>query len=125
MGINVWTTMGFENRNFQNETAHKPEQKGAVTEENSVQNSATVRTYVPAEGIKADLGIYIPVSQFTQTASLKETLKYLQAHAKEKRKRYVLGELWESLGDYDGEDDYSGELVDFEIDSGIKNIFAA
>lgn len=125
MGINVWTTMGFENRNFQGGTAQKSEHKGAVTEENSVQISQSAKTYVHAEGVKTDLGIYMPVSQFTQTASLKETLKYLQAHAKDKRKRYILGELWESLGDYEGEDDYSGELVDFEINFGLKNIFAA
>ena len=124
MGINVWTSMGFENRNFQNGTAQKTEQNSAKPEEKPAQISQSVKMYVPAEGFKTDLNIYIPV-QFTDNGSLKETLKYLQAHAKDKRKHYILGELWESLGDYEGEDDYCGELVDFEIDSEIKNIFAA
>ena len=74
MGINVWTTMGFENRNFQNGTAQKTEQNSAKPEEKPAQISQSVKMYVPAEGFKTDLNIYIPV-QFTDNGSLKETLK--------------------------------------------------
>ena len=120
--LNVSTTMGFENRNFQNGTAQKSEQKGAVAEENSVQSLSSVKPYLQAEEFKTDLNIYIPAVLFTQSGSLKETLKYLQSHAKDKRKQHILGELWESIVEYEGEEDYCGELVDFVIDSELEDI---
>ena len=55
--------------------------------------------------------------------SLKETLKYVKNNSvKKQKKTFILGELKERL---DLNQEYSGELLNFEIDSSIKNIFAA
>ena len=63
-------------------------------------------------------------AQVTLNNSLKETLNYLKAHANDKRKKeYILGDLWQNLSE--NEDTYQGELVDFVIDTSLKNIFAA
>ena len=51
-------------------------------------------------------------------------MKYLKSQANKKQaKEPVLGELWNLFSKEEIE--YNGELVDFEIDSKAKNIFAA
>ena len=55
--------------------------------------------------------------------SLKETLKYVKNNSvKKQKKTFILGELKERL---DLNQEYSGELLNFELDASIKNIFAA
>lgn len=61
-------------------------------------------------------------TQITLNNSLKETLKYLSS--KKSSKKHILGELWEEYEQTD-KSVYDGELLDFEIDKNIKNIFAA
>ena len=124
MGINVSTSMGFENRNFLRDTARQILQQNGAKEENA--NEIVQKISYPVYNSAAEaLNSYRAATQITLNKSLKETLKYLQAHAQDRKKQYVLGELWEMLGDYDSEDKYQGELVDFEIDYNLKNIFAA
>jgi hypothetical protein len=56
---------------------------------------------------------------------MKETLKYLKSQANKKvNKEPVLGELW-NLFELKAETIYTGELIDFEIDTSARNIFAA
>lgn len=68
-------------------------------------------------------------TQITINNSLKETLKYLKAHANRRvKKEYVLGDLWNIFSannDASEKNPYKGELYDFEIDKNAKNIFAA
>lgn len=68
-------------------------------------------------------------TQITINNSLKETLKYLKAHAKRRvKKEYVLGDLWNIFSannDASEKNPYKGELYDFEIDKNAKNIFVA
>ena len=69
------------------------------------------------------LAIIKASSQISINDSLKETLKYLKSHANKRvAKTPVLGELW---GRLENEQEYKGELIEFEIDSSIENIFAA
>ena len=56
---------------------------------------------------------------------MKETLKYLKEHATKKTvKEPIFGELWELLNSNE-KVAYEGELLDFEIDNSVKNIFIA
>ena len=58
-------------------------------------------------------------------SSLKESLRYIKNNsAKKEKKTYVLGEL-KVLLDENSKKEYTGELLNIEIDSSIKNIFAA
>ena len=121
MGISVLTSMGFENRDFLKNTAKQILQKSGADEkaaDSIVKNQITVEY-----GKTAEAKIYGMSAQITLNNSLKETLRYLQAHANDRRKKYVLGELWEKFSEQ--EDTYHGELVDFEVDYNLKNIFAA
>ena len=69
------------------------------------------------------LAIIKASSQITQNTTLKETLKYLKSQANKKvQKQAILGELWDTIKN---EEKYEGELLEFEIDSNAKNIFAA
>ena len=79
--------------------------------------------------INPELSVLKASTQITLNNSLKETLKYLRAHAYKKvQKQYVLGTLWEIFSannEASEKNPYKGELVDFEIDKNAKNIFAA
>ena len=124
MGINVWTSMGFKNRSFQG-GAMKNSSHDSDAEPEKTSETSSEKNYQTTDNIWEDSNTYFYVNQVVLSNTLSETLKYIQTHAYDKRKRYVLGELWDSLGDYDNEDDYKGELIDFEPDSSIKNIFVA
>lgn len=123
MGINVSTSMGFENRDFIREKAKQILQKNG-TEEKIADGIAKKMAYYTSANRDAGLSILAASSQITLNSSLKETLRYLNAHANDKRKQYVLGELWDKLGKYQDENT-NGELIDFEIDYNSENIFAA
>jgi len=120
MGINVSTSMGFENRDFLRRSAKQILQKGGADEKTA---EAIINTNIADYDNLTESNIYKASAQITLNKSLKETLKYLQAHANDKRKKYVLGELWEKLEEQSSI--YQGELVDFEVDFNLKNIFAA
>lgn len=124
MGINVSTSTGFENQSMLRDTAKNIlRQKGV--EQNKAQDIAEKINIFEYGSGNAVLNAS---AQITLNNSLKETLKYLQAHANDKRKKYVLGELWQMFTDSqnsDGDNSYNGELIDFEVDSNVKNIFAA
>ena len=124
MGINVTTSMGFENRDFLRDTAKQLLKKGGANEENASEIVQRM-VYPDVELESRELSAYRAAAQITLNNSLKETLKYLQAHANDRKKQHMLGDLWGLLGDYDSEDNYNGELVDFEIDYNSENIFAA
>lgn len=124
MGINVSTTMGFENRNFLRNAAKEILQKSGADSEKA-SDIAQKAIFASSDfASSTELNVIKASAQITQNKSLKETLKYLQAHANDKRKKYVLGELWQQF-DENEEDNYQGELIDFEIDTNLKNIFAA
>lgn len=122
MGINVSTSMGFENREFLRNTAKNILQKSGAeihTAEEVVKN-----VVFDNENSSAGLSVLKASTQVTLNKSLKETLNYLKSHANDKRKKeYVLGDLWQTLTD--NNDSYNGELVDFVVDANLKNIFAA
>ena len=127
MGINVSTAMGFENREFLKNAAKEILQKGGAQPEKASE-IAQKAVFSSDLGATSNLSVLTASTQITLNNSLRETLKYLQAHAKDKRKKYVLGDLWEMLGEakFSGEENsYKGDLLDFEIDSNTKNIFAA
>ena len=120
MGINVSTSMSFENRDFLRRSAKQILQKGGADEKTA---EAIINTKIADYDNLTESNVYKASAQITLNKSLKETLKYLQAHANDKRKKYVLGELWEKLEEQSST--YQGELVDFEVDFNLKNIFAA
>ena len=123
MGINVSTSMGFENRQFLKNTAKEILQKNGA-EPDKAQEVAQKAIFAGSDFVSStELNTLKASTQITLNNSLKETLKYLKAHANDKRKKYVLGELWEQIDK--NTDNYNGELIDFEIDDNLKNIFAA
>ena len=75
-----------------------------------------------ANYLNPQLAIIKASSQITQNSKLKDTFKYLKSQAaKKSKKEPVLGELWGILNEKEFE--YTGELVDFVIDTNTKNIF--
>ena len=122
MGINVSTSMGFENREFLKNTAKDILQKKGLDSKFAEKTAQQVMY----EFVEDSTGTTVlkASTQVTLNKSLSETLNYLKAHANDKRKKeYILGELWQTLSG--GDEKYQGELVDFEIDYNSKNIFAA
>ncbi len=122
MGINVSTSMGFENREFLKNAAKDILQKKGLDSKSAEKTAQQVRY----EFVEDSLGSTVlkASTQVTLNKSLSETLNYLKAHAKDKRKKeYILGELWQALPDSNTK--YQGELVDLVIDYNSKNIFAA
>lgn len=125
MGINVSTSMGFENREFLKNAAKEILQKSGATQEQASELTQKA-IFASSDFVSStELNSLKAATQISLNKSLKETLKYLQAHANDKRKKYVLGELWEQINNTEDNDDYQGELIDFEIDNNLKNIFAA
>ena len=123
MGINVSTSMGFENRGFMKNTAKNILQKNGVNSKDAERISSNV-IYDFVEDSSTGLMVLKASTQVTVNNSLKQTLNYLKAHANEKRKKeYVFGELWDTLST--AKYKYQGELVNFNVDYSEKNIFAA
>lgn len=124
MNFNITSTMNnsqFENKeNLRQAAKNILNRKGASTEST---NKILEQTIFSDYNRRAEIDILKLSSQITMNESLKETLKYLKTKNKEKtNKKVILGELWNSIN---SEEDYSGELVDFVIDSSLKNIFVA
>ena len=123
MGINVSTSMGFENRDFMKRTAEQILKKSGADKDNAEQ---IVRNINYSQDTARDINtsIFAASAQITLNKSLKETLRYLQAHANDKRKQYILGELWNQFSS-SNEKSYKGELINFEVNYNALNIFAA
>lgn len=124
MSINVSTSMSFENRDFLKQAAKEILQKNGASPK-VASNIAQNAVFASSDFVSStEFNAMKAATQITLNKSLKETLKYLQAHANDKRKKYVLGELWE-IFDKNEEENYNGELIDFELDDNLTNIFAA
>lgn len=128
MGINITHTMNnfqFENRENLKQTAKKILNKQNATSETMQKIIDKTVFSMPEPYQNPQLAIIKASSQITLNNSLKETLKYLKSHANKKQtKEPVLGELWNIMNKKE-DNEYNGELLDFEIDSSAKNIFAA
>ena len=126
MGLNVTHTMNgfqFENReNLRNAAKNILNKQGASAESTQKVLEQTIFQKETFQSPK--LTVLKASTQITLNDSLKETLKYLknQAH-KKNSKQPILGELWNIVNG--SENSYDGELIDFEIDSSVKNIFIA
>lgn len=132
MGINITHTMDllqFENKENLRNTAKNILNKNGASEE-AAQKIVEKTIFDADKQIKElysnpQLAVIKASSQITMNNTLKETLKYLKSHANQKiTKEPVLGELWEKLNSAN-EDNYKGELLDFQIDDTAVNIFAA
>ena len=125
MSINITHTMNsfqFESReNLRNAAKNILNRQGASTE---ATNKILEQAIFSAKNSNAQFDILKASSQITLNESLKETIKYLKTKANKKtKKKHIIGELWNIISKE--EISYEGELVDFVIDSSLKNIFAA
>ena len=124
MGMNITHTMNsfqFENREHLRNTARDILNRKAPEKvaENITQKALNANSVYH----NPQLAIIKASSQISMNNSLKETLKYLRSQANQKEnKKHILGELWDTIKD---ETEYTGELLDFEINIYAKNIFAA
>ena len=130
MGLNVTHTLGsfqFENRENLRNTAKDILQKQGASNEN--MQRILDKTIFDSDGkiySNSQLAVIKASTQISLNNSLKETLKYLKNHASKKtRKEYAFGEIWNLINNEDITEEYKGELIDFEVDENITNIFAA
>ncbi len=126
MALNITQTMNsfqFESRdNLRNAARNILSRQGVSGE---AAHKFVEQTIFTNGSYSPQLSIIKASSQITLNNSMKETLKYLKSHANRKvNKEPVLGELWNLL-ELKEEKAYEGELIDFEIDSSARNIFAA
>ena len=130
MGLNVTHTLGsfqFENRENLRNTAKDILQKQGASHEN--MQRILDKTIFDSDGrlySNSQLAVIKASTQMSLNTSLKETLKYLKNHASKKtRKEYAFGEIWNLINNEDITEEYQGELIDFEVDENVTNIFAA
>lgn len=131
MSMNITHTMNtfnFESReNLRNAAKDILNRQGASNESLQKIVDQTIfesKQNAVMNSLNPQLAIIKASSQITMNNSMKETLKYLRSQAiKKAKKEAILGELWDMIAENDN--DYTGELVDFVIDSKTKNIFAA
>ncbi len=123
MGLNVSTTMGFENRDFLRNAAREILQRSGASKEASskiIDTAIFDKKYVSSQ---AD--VFQASAQISFSKSLNETLKYLKSHAMKKEvKTPKFGELWDSLNSAKN-DSKDCELFEFVLDDYAENIFAA
>lgn len=126
MGLNITHTMNnsqFENRENLRNAAKKILNKQSASAE-ATQKIIEKTIFSNNTLSNTQLSIIKASAQISLSNSMKETLRYLNSNANKKtRKTYTFGELW-NIVDEDKKS-YEGELVDFVIDSSIKNIFEA
>lgn len=134
MGFNVSMSMGYQLENkdslkqiaaeILNKSTAQSDICSKIIEQTTSANKELTDIYTQPQ-----LSIMKASTQISLNNSLKETIKYLRTHAKEKRiKQPVFGELWAicaSTNDNSEENPYRDELYDFQIDNDVKNIFAA
>ena len=131
MGFNITQAMNssqYENReNLRNAVRNILNKQGASTEASQKVMDKTIfdNAYQLSNVYSPQLAIIKASSQISANGTLKETLKYLKEHATKKTvKEPIFGELWELLNSNE-KVAYEGELLDFEIDNSVKNIFIA
>ncbi len=136
MGLNNISmdySMQLENRENLRNTANKILNKSGATSE-AAQKIIEKTIFEGDKQLKEvytnpQLSVLKASTQISINNTLKETLKYLKAHANEKRhKEPVFGELWNILStsnEASEKNPYQGELFDFQINMNAKNIFAA
>ena len=126
MSINIYAPMGFENRNFIQNTANSALSQNDTAAQN---NTAEQNSYFYTEnGLPSHQYVLMASTQITLNKTLKETLKYLKTHENKTKKKPVFGELWQIANTKNEEAEknpYHGDLIDMEIDLKSKNIFAA
>ena len=128
MELNITHTNSFQfesRENLRNTAKDLLAKQGASQE---VSNKILDQTIFNQTKLEANYAPHLAIirasSQISANNPLKETLKYLKTHAcKKAPKEPVLGELWNLFSKE--ELDYQGELVDFEVDDTLINIFAA
>ena len=129
MGMSVSTAMGFENQEYVKNSAKNTTQSNeAAVEKGSESIMQKPATYVNTNTLSAQQYVLLASTQITLNNSLKETLNYLRQHANDKKKEYMLGDLWKVLNaenESSEKNPYKGELLDIVIDYNEKNIFAA
>ena len=123
MGLNVSTTMGFENRDFLRNAAREILQRSGASKEAS---SKIIDTAIfDKKYVNSQADVLQASAQISFSKSLNETLKYLKSHAMKKEvKTPKFGELWDSLNSANN-DSNDCELFDFVLDDDAENIFAA
>ena len=132
MGLNVSTATGFENRDMLKNMAENILRNNNASKETVskiVDKALFANELYTQSSLNPQLAILKASTQISLNSSLNETLKYLKAHSNKKSaKKPILGELWNIIEtNNNGTDDnqYKGELIDFQIDMNRKNIFAA
>ena len=128
MGMSVSTSMGFENREYFNNSAQNTAQNNGAAAEKQVAVSTFAPEYANFKPLTTQQYILLASTQITVNNSLRETLKYLRTHAENKKRDYVFGDLWKIFNtENEGseENPYQGELLNIDIEYNKKNIFAA
>ena len=128
MSINVSTFMGFENSEamMKNNAKSFPQNNSVNTVNSNTGENLTV--YTNGIGLPSQQYVLMASTQITVNNNLRETLKYLRTRGRKIKKEHVFGELWQILNTENEQSEkipYQGDLIDFEIDSNKKNIFAA
>lgn len=131
MGLNITQTMNsfnFENNHSLRNTAKDILSRQGASEkatEAILNNTIFASSNNTSNNyINPQLAILKASSQISLNNNLKETLKYLKTHAQKKNSNTrTFGELWNSF--VDEKNEYSPELLNFEVDPSLKNIFAA
>ena len=122
MGLNVSTSMGFENRNFLRNAAREILQRSGASKEVTSKIVDTLifdKTYLSSEQKALQAA-----AQITFSESLKNSLKNIKNKKQQKQiKAPVFGELWEKFNEKEQSDDF--ELLEFVIEDDAENIFAA
>lgn len=127
MGMSVSASTGFENREFFMNSAKNRQGNETMEQNKTASNVQSTINLNNGKALTTEQYLMLASTQITVNNSLKETLKYLQKHANNRKKEYKFGDLWKILND-DNEDTEQtpclGELIDIVIDNS-KNIFVA
>lgn len=131
MGFNVSTTTMFETGDMVRSNAKSilTNTSSAAKAAASTANSTIFDNEAFVTSQNSQLAIIKAATQISVNSTLNETLKYLKTHANRKiTKTPILGELWNIVStnnESTEENPYKGELIEFQIDKNVKNIFAA
>lgn len=126
MGINISSSMNFKNQQFPKKSAKEAAKKNDA-ESNEAENFSERVYSANSKSVSfIETNLFKSLADVALNNSLNETLAYLKAQTYDKHKKYVLGELWEQFNQNKTEDEiFQGELIDFEVDNNLENIFAA
>jgi len=130
MGLNVANTNSFQFENGEHirRTVKTILEKAGDTEEAADEFVKQNFSYTYSGYTNAQVEILKAAVQINVPKSLKETKKYLQDYKMKNIKNTILGELWEVFETTEStaiENPYDCELIEYEVDDNIKNIFVA